>query len=132
MHGDHESHDAAGLTKDQRASLMSAVGDENFSAAADVISDIIATNHADNELAVAASKIDLIRTLRQIERLVSINDEKTQRLLSSKSPKDHFSAAANAIFLLREINRTVTPVLELLDHQNTAAGHVPSHAAAAE
>ena len=108
---------AAGLTAEQEAGLLAATHDEPFSAmgAADVVGDIIATNHADDELAAAASRINLIATLRQIERKTRMDDDRTVALLRSHSPEAKAAAAAQAIFQLREIGRMVGPVLELLD-----------------
>lgn len=123
---------AAGLTAHQEASLLAAVNEAPYSAqaAADVISDIIATNHADDELVLAAEDIDLISTLRRIERKTRMDDERTVALLRSHSPEAKAAAAAQAIFQLREIGRMVGPVLELLDAQAHDAGQ--SYAAAAE
>lgn len=108
---------AAGLTAAQEASMLAAINADQFSAqaAADVVSDIIATNHADDELAGAATRMDLIRTLRRVEREARIDEDHAAAVLTGTSIEAKHAAAAQAIFALRRINKLIGPVLDLLD-----------------
>lgn len=134
MNAEPGCRDAGGLTAHQEASMLAAINSDQFSAqaAADVVSDIIATNHADDELAVDAARIDLVRTLRRVQRHTRVDEERASVVLSGTSLQEKHAAAAEAIFRLREIGRMVGPLVELLDTQASVAGHASSHAVAAE
>lgn len=126
---------AAGLTAAQEASMLAAINDDQFSAqsAADVVSDIIATNHGEDELAASAADMDLIATLHRIERLTHFSEDRATDILSGTSIEAKHAAAAQAIFALRAIRRMAAPITALLAAQaSTDAGHDSSHAAAAE
>lgn len=131
MNAEPGCRDAGGLTPGQEASMLAAIHDAPFSAqaAADAVSDIIAANHSDDELAVSAARIDLIDALRRIEQSTRLDDERTVALLRSKCPEAKAAAAAQAIFQLREIGRMVAPLVALLDtHAHDAGQSYPEAA----
>lgn len=122
---------AAGLTAGQEASMLAAINSDQFSAqaAADVVSDIIATNHGHDKLALAAEDIDLISMLRRIEREVAEVDFTTLSANGGRGAPSP-AQARDAVFRLQKIAFMVAPLLTLLDTQAHDAGQ--SYAAAAE
>lgn len=112
------SEDMCGISREQRLRLIDITDAldhdvPNPDLAADLTA-IITANHGDGPFARAAAGIDLLKTLREIEHLVRVNEAMTADILHSKSHKDHFAAANAAIFRLREIGRIVNPVVALL------------------
>ena len=112
------SEEMCGISRDQRLRLIDITDAldhdvPNPDLAAD-LTKIITDNHGTSPFASAAAGIDLLQTLREIERLVRVNEAMTADILHSKSHKDHFAAANAAIFRLREIGRIVNPVVALL------------------
>lgn len=121
---------AGGLTSEQEAGLLSAVNNAPYSAqaAADVISDIIVANHGEG--ALTAADIDLIATLRRIERLTHFSEDRATDILSGTSIEAKHAAAAQAIFALRAIRRMAAPLTALLAPQASSdAGHAYAEAA---
>lgn len=114
------SEEMCGISREQRLRLIDITDAldhdvPNPDLAAD-LTKIITDNHGvSNELARTAAGIDLLQALRDVERLVRVNEAMTADILRSKSHKDHFAAANAAIFRLREIGRVVTPLVALLE-----------------
>lgn len=115
--GIDEAEDECGITRQQRLRMIDIMeADVPGTVLAADLAKIITDNHGvSNELARAAAGIDLLQALRDVERLVRINENMTADILRSKSHKDHFAAANAAIFRLREIGRVVTPLVALLE-----------------
>lgn len=115
--GIDEAEDECGISRQQRLRMIDIMeADVPGTVLAADLTKIITDNHGvSNELARTAAGIDLLQALRDVERLVRINEAMTADVLRSKSHKDHFAAANAAIFRLREIGRVVTPLVALLE-----------------
>lgn len=115
--GIDEAEDECGISRQQRLRMIDIMeADVPGTVLAADLTKIITDNHGvSNELARTAAGIDLMQSLRDVERLVRINEAMTADVLRSKSHKDHFAAANAAIFRLREIGRVVTPLVALLE-----------------
>lgn len=113
--GTEDAEAECGITLEQRLRMIDIMeADVPGTVLAADLTKVITDNHGTGPFARTAAGIDLLQALRDVERHTRLNDPATVTALCGNSHEAKHTAAANAIFHLREIGRIVNPLIALL------------------
>ena len=106
---DDQASDLAGVTTRQRQRIIDVLQGGDVKAAADEIGMIIIANHGDSLVPEVAASIDILETLRGIEKLTDGLDQKVMYIDPRKMDiaHPHTAAARKAVDKLLKIRSTV-------------------------